>query len=180
MDWSPHQTIIGGKRHIVHTGSIVLCFSRWLFIRFFPDETLERVIQLHEEAFQELGRVPHTMTYDNMTTVGRHIGPGKVWINPTFKRFADQYDFKIIILPPGAKERHGKVERPFHYIEHNFLEGREFQDFQEQGPFSRWVHTHRFTPREEDGAWLEDDIEYVPPLGGLGRAPEVLGASRRS
>jgi hypothetical protein len=36
----------------------VLCFSRWLFMRFFPDETLERVIKLHEEAFQELGRVP--------------------------------------------------------------------------------------------------------------------------
>jgi hypothetical protein len=131
MDWSPHQTIIGGRRQIVHTGSIVLCFSRWLFTRHFPDETIESVIQLHEEAFQELGAVPEIMTYDNMTTVGRHTGPAAVWINPTFKRFADQYEFKIVILPPGAKERHGKVERPFHYIEHNFLAGREFQDLEE-------------------------------------------------
>jgi transposase len=131
MDWSPHATIIGGQRQIVHTGSIVLCFSRWLFIRHFPDETIERVIGLHEEAFEELDAVPHTMTYDNMTTVGRHTGPAEVWINPTFKRFADQYGFKIIILPPGAKERHGKVERPFHYIEHNFLAGREFENMED-------------------------------------------------
>lgn len=131
MDWSPHQTILGGRRQIVHTGSIVLCFSRWLFTRHFQDETIESVIQLHEEAFQELGAVPEIMTYDNMTTVGRHTGPAEVWINPTFKRFADQYGFKIVILPPGAKERHGKVERPFHYIEHNFLAGREFQDLED-------------------------------------------------
>ena len=131
QDWSPHQVILGGRRQIVHTGSIVLCFSRWLFTRHFPDETTESVICLHEEAFQELGAVSEIMTYDNMTTVGRHTGPGKVWINTTFKRFAEQYGFKIVILPPGAKERHGKVERPFHYIEHNFLAGREFENMED-------------------------------------------------
>jgi transposase len=170
MDWSPHQTIIGGKRHIVHTGSIVLCFSRWLFMRFFPDEILERVIQLHEEAFQEVGKVPHTMTYDNMTTVGRHTGPGKVWINPTFKRFADQYDFEIIILPPGAKERHGKVERPFHYIEHNFLAGREFQDMEDlnrKGDLWRAntanVRIHG-TLRQRPMDRLSREMPYLKPL----------------
>jgi len=131
MDWSPHTVSLGGREQIVHTASITLCFSRLLFIRFFPDQTLKRVILLHEEAFKEWGAVPVTITYDNMTTVGRHIGPGKIWINPTFQSFADDYDFKVIILPPGAKDRHGLVERPFHYIEHNFLEGREFSDLED-------------------------------------------------
>jgi len=40
MDWSPHQVVIGGKRQIVHTGSIVLCFSRWIFTRHFTDQTI--------------------------------------------------------------------------------------------------------------------------------------------
>jgi transposase len=75
----------------------------------------ESVIRLHEEAFHELGAVPEIMTYDNMTTVGRHTGKGKVWINPTFKRFTDEYGFKIVILAPGAKDRHGGVERPFQF-----------------------------------------------------------------
>ncbi|MFZ7112740.1 MAG: hypothetical protein ACOWYE_13745, partial [Desulfatiglandales bacterium] len=39
MDWSPHRVILGGRYHVVHTGSIVLCYSRWLFFRHFPDET---------------------------------------------------------------------------------------------------------------------------------------------
>ena len=141
MDWSPHKVIIGGKEQIVHTGSIVLCYSRWLFMRHLTDETLESVISLHEQAFQELGAVPEIITYDNMTTVGRHIGPGEIWINPTFQRFSKEYGFEIVILKPGAKERHGKVERPFHYIENNFLAGREFDDMEDlnnRGDQWRW------------------------------------------
>ena len=128
MDWSPHEVMLGGGPGIVQTGSIVLCYSRWFCFHHFPDQTLPQVIALHKKAFKELGYVPERMTYDNMTTVGRHIGTDTVWINPQFKRFAEEYGFDIIILPPGAKERHGKVERPFHYIENNFLAGREFVD----------------------------------------------------
>lgn len=131
MDWSPHNVILGGREQIVQTGSIILCFSRWAFIRFFTDQCLEKVISLHEQAFKELEAVPKVMTYDNMTTVGRHVGSGKVWINPSFERFAQEYGFKVIILAPGKKERHGIVERPFHYIENNFLKGREFRDLEE-------------------------------------------------
>ena len=82
MDWSPHNVIIGGKRQVVQTGSFVLCYSRWIYFRHFTDQTLESVIRLHKEAFKELEAVPEIITYDNMTTVGRHVGPGKVWINP--------------------------------------------------------------------------------------------------
>lgn len=138
MDWSPHTVIVGGKKMVVHTGSIVLCFSRWIYLNFFTDETIESVIALHEQAFKKLDAVPETITYDNMTTVGMHVGPGKVWINPTFKEFAEKYGFEIIILPPGAKDRHGAVERPFHYIENNCLKGREFIDFAHLQIHGQW------------------------------------------
>ena len=129
MDWSPHNTVIGGRMQVVQTGSLVLCYSRWLYFKHFTDQTLQSVIKLHKGAFKELSAVPKIITYDNMTTVGRHVGAGEVWINPKFQRFADEYGFKIVILLPGKKERHGAVERPFHYIENNFLAGREFVDF---------------------------------------------------
>lgn len=131
MDWSPHKVSLGGRIQLVHTGSIVLCFSRWLYVRFYFDETIDHVIRLHEEAFNELQGVPATISYDNMTSVGFHKGPGDVFINPRFRAFADEYGFRIIILPPGAKDRHGMVERPFHYIENNFLAGRAFSDLEE-------------------------------------------------
>ncbi|MBF0453061.1 MAG: IS21 family transposase [Candidatus Magnetomorum sp.] len=170
MDWSPHKVIIGGKEQIVHTGSIVLCYSRWIFMRHFTDETLESVISLHEQAFQELGAIPEIITYDNMTTVGRHVGPGKVWINPRFERFSKEYGFEIVILPPGAKERHGKVERPFHYIENNFLAGREFDDMEDLNNRAdqwRWnkanVRIHG-TVKQKPVDRLEREMPYLKRL----------------
>ncbi|MBF0433375.1 MAG: IS21 family transposase [Fibrobacteria bacterium] len=138
MDWSPHRVDLGGRETIVHTGSIILCFSRLLYLNFFLDETIDSVISLHEEAFKAIDGVPATITYDNMTTVGKHIGPKEVWLNPIFSAFAKKYGFEIIILPPGAKDRHGMVERPFHYIEHNCLKGREFNDLEQLQNHGQW------------------------------------------
>jgi transposase len=170
MDWSEHKVVIGGRIQKVQTGSIVLCFSRWMFTRIFLDQTIESVIALHEQAFQELGAVPEIMTYDNMTTVGRHVGPGKVWINPIFERFAKEYGFKIVILQPGKKERHGMVERPFHYIENNFLKGREFRDLEDLNQrLDLWranranVRIHG-TLREKPMARLERELSFLKPL----------------
>lgn len=170
MDWSVHKVTIGGRIQKVQTGSIVLCFSRWMFNRIFLDQTIESVIALHEQAFQELGAVPEVMTYDNMTTVGRHVGPGKVWINPIFERFAKEYGFRIVILQPGKKERHGAVERPFHYIENNFLKGREFKDLEDLNQrLDLWrankanVRIHG-TFREKPMARLERERSFLKPL----------------
>ena len=49
------------------------------------------------------------------------------------------------------------------------VEGRQFQDTQESGPFGEWIHTHRFLDGAGEGSSvLEDAILYDPPLGALG------------
>jgi len=47
--------------------------------------------------------------------------------------------------------------------------GSLFQDVQEEGPFSKWVHTHRMWDEPTGGTVLEDEVEYVLPVGALGR-----------
>ncbi len=46
--------------------------------------------------------------------------------------------------------------------------GRQFRDVQIEGPFARWEHTHRFEADGPHACLLEDRIEYVLPLGGVG------------
>jgi ligand-binding SRPBCC domain-containing protein len=51
----------------------------------------------------------------------------------------------------------------------DFIEGVQFRDVQVSGPFARWEHTHRFAPDGTDAFWMEDSIDYAPPLGALGQ-----------
>ena len=121
VDWSPHTVMLGGERRIVHCFSLVLPFSRYMVVRYAMNEQLDTLVAMHEEAFSDMGAVPSVITYDNMTTVGRHQGPGVVWINPTFAEYATQAGFGIFLIDPGKPNQHASVERPFHYIENNFI-----------------------------------------------------------
>jgi uncharacterized protein (TIGR01777 family) len=44
-----------------------------------------------------------------------------------------------------------------------------FRDEQVEGPFERWIHTHHFIPADDGGCFMEDEVEWVPPLGAAGR-----------
>lgn len=44
-----------------------------------------------------------------------------------------------------------------------------FQDTQVSGPFSNWVHTHRFISTGPHKSILEDSVEYQLPMGALGK-----------
>lgn len=46
---------------------------------------------------------------------------------------------------------------------------RGFTDRQLTGPFARWEHQHRIEPDGDESAWLEDAIDFEPPLPPLGR-----------
>src|SRR6218665_2602397 len=51
-----------------------------------------------------------------------------------------------------------------------YVPGSLFQDVQESGPFSRWIHTHRMWNEASGGSVLEDEVEYILPVGALGQA----------
>ncbi len=59
------------------------------------------------------------------------------------------------------------------------IAGRQFVDVQEEGPFTRWTHLHKFEPRADDTCAMTDRIEYVPPLGPAGAVAASLLLKRR-
>ncbi|MEO8140765.1 MAG: TIGR01777 family oxidoreductase [Gemmatimonadota bacterium] len=48
------------------------------------------------------------------------------------------------------------------------IPGRQFVDEQMEGPFARWVHTHRFAPLGGERTRYTDEIGYTLPGGALG------------
>lgn len=49
-----------------------------------------------------------------------------------------------------------------------FVPGVLFVEEQCQGPFRRWVHTHRFEALADGGVCVRDRIDFEPPGGILG------------
>ncbi len=47
----------------------------------------------------------------------------------------------------------------------DYIEGVEFTDVQERGPFAYWRHTHRFQPDGAGACILHDHVEYALPFG---------------
>ena len=63
----------------------------------------------------------------------------------------------------------GPVHERWVALHRDVVPGRGFVDEQVEGPFSSWVHQHKFEALAADRSSLTDEVEYKLPLGALGR-----------
>ncbi len=163
MDWSPYRLLIGAVETVVHCFSLILCYSRRLWIGFFRNERLPTLLYAHVEALHYHLGCPVRLVYDNQTTVtlGR-VGGKPLW-HPTFLEFAKHYGFKPYACKIRHKERKGKVERPFSWIFDDFLRGSVFHSWEDLNQKARvWLDTvanvrkHTTTGRLVDEMYAEE------------------------
>ena len=108
---------------------VVLGYSRLLWLKFYPRQTLATVISGIEEAFAYLGGVPDELLFDQMKAVildDQRPEGGKLLEHPEFLRFAHHWGFRSRACRPYRAQTKGKVERPVRYVRGNFVYGREF------------------------------------------------------
>ncbi len=70
--------------------------------------------------------------------------------------------------------RRGQTEIRIEILHTDFEQDRFFRDEQVRGPFTRWVHTHRFEPESGGGCTVEDHVDWELPIGAAGH---LLGGS---
>jgi hypothetical protein len=127
VDWSDFGWVeFDGKRMKIWCFSMVLGYSRTLYIEFSHSQNLICLGQAHKNAFRYFGGVTDTILYDNMKTVVLSREADKIQWNPQFMDFASFYGFIPRLCLPGRKETKGKVERPFSYIRSSFFVGTDF------------------------------------------------------
>ena len=163
VDWSPYRTVIAGLETVVHCFSMILAFSRKLFIAFYRNERLPSLLHAHVEAFASMGGCARTVLYDNMTqvTLGRRAGQ-PLW-NPAFLEFAKHYGFEPRVCRPRDPDRKGKVERPFSWIYTELIVGNTFESWDDLNTRARtWLDTvanvrvHSTTRRRVDEMFAEE------------------------
>src|SRR5436190_11124699 len=128
-DTSPHPVEIAGKKRGAQTASAVLCYSRMLFFQCYPTFQRFDCKVFLTEALRFFGGSCRYTMIDN-THVVVLCGTGRQMIPvPEMEAFGERFGFQFRAHELGDANRSARVERPFHFIDHNFLAGRRFSSW---------------------------------------------------
>jgi transposase len=128
-DTSPHETEIAGKKRKIQTASAVLCYSRMVFFQCYPTFQRFDCKVFLTDALRYFGGSTDRVMIDNThVVVLRGTGAAMVPV-PEMEAFAERFGFRFAAHERGDANRSARVERPFDFIDHNFLAGRTFSSW---------------------------------------------------
>jgi transposase len=130
-DTSPHTVEVGGRKYKAQTASAVLCYSRMLFFQINPTFQRFDCKVFLTDALRHAGGAPERVMIDNTHVVVLR-GTGREMIPvPEMEAFAERFGFRFVAHQIGNANRSARVERPFSFIENNFLAGRAFTSWED-------------------------------------------------
>jgi transposase len=159
-DTSPHRVTFANtdKLVTVQCAGLVLAYSRRLFIQYYPRFTRFEAKAFLLEAARFMAGVCPICVIDN-TSVLLAAGAGAdAVIAPEMAAFARTLGFRFRAHRVGHPDRKGRIERPFAYVETNFLAGRSFADFDDLN--------------RQALAWCRD-VANRKPKAALGMSPDA-------
>ena len=130
-DTSPHTVEVDGRKYKAQTASAVLCYSRMLFFQINPTFQRFDCKVFLTDALRYSGGAPERVMIDNTHVVVLR-GTGREMIPvPEMEAFAERLGFRFVAHAIGNANRSARVERPFSFIENNFLAGRTFTSWED-------------------------------------------------
>lgn len=128
-DTSPHRVEVGQRSLTAQCAALVLAYSRRLYVQYYPRfARLEAKHFLLEAARFMDGTCP-VCVVDNSSVIVAGGSGAQALIAPEMAAFARALGFRFMAHRLGHPDRKGRIERPFAWIETNFLPGRTFSDF---------------------------------------------------
>jgi transposase len=164
VDWMQWRFPFG----VAYGFVLILAYSRYLYVQFYPRHSLEFFMDGHLRAFQEMGGVTHRIRYDNLKSVVLQRTPELV-LNPQFLDFSRHYGFSIYPCTPGRANEKGRVERVIRDIK-DFLGVNPFSDLREVNrKTSLWCQErnqriHRTTQKRPIDLLPEEKLKPLPQI----------------
>lgn len=147
---------------------MILAYSRYLYVRFYPRQNLEFFLEGHIGAYREMGGVAHRHRYDNIKTVVIERSP-QLKFNAQFLDFARHFGFSIHLCNPYRANEKGRIERALRDLR-DFLRVNTFQDLNDLNrKVSLWriernQRTHRSTQKAPLEALKEETLKALPAI----------------
>ena len=135
-DTSPHRIEVAGKPLIAQCAGLTLAYSRRLFIQYYP--TFKRFDAKHFllQAAQFMDGTASRCVIDNTSVILAGGAGADAVIAPEMAAFARCLGFEFLAHRVNDPDRKGRIERPFAWVEKNFLPGRSFASFDDLNRYS--------------------------------------------
>jgi transposase len=175
-DTSPHRLEVAGNPLTAQCAGLTLAYSRRLFVQYYPKFTRfeAKHFLLHAAQFME-GTCPRCVIDNTSVMVVGGAGADAV-IAPEMEAFAATLGFKFIAHRVNHPDRKGRIEKPFAWVQGNFLPGRSFASFDDLNAQAlRWcVEVANAKPKRALG--MSAEAAYVMEKPHLRSLPAVLPA----
>lgn len=128
-DTSPHRLRLGSKTLTAQCAGLVLAYSRRLFIQYYPRYTRFEAKHFLLEALRFMDGACARCVIDNSSVIIAAGAGAEALVAPEMVAFARTLGFCFLAHRVGHADRKGRIERPFPFVEGNFLAARSFTDF---------------------------------------------------
>jgi transposase len=116
-----YGTVTHGPNRGLRIFNAILPWSRWRFVRFTRDETLETTLRLLAECFEAAGGVPAEVLADRMGCLKGGVVANVVVPTAQYVRFAAHYRFRPDFCEARDPESKGAVEALVRYAKSDLV-----------------------------------------------------------
>ncbi len=172
-DTSPHNIVLGGRRVKAQCAALVLSYSRRIYVQYYPCFTRFECKVFLADAFAFMDGTGGKCIIDNThVIVASGVGPDAI-ITPEMEYFGRLYRTKFEPHWLNDPDRKARVERPFHYIENNFIPGRTFNDWADLNKQAVDWCCHISNPKHKRSLGMSPDAAYIIEQPYLSPLPPV-------
>jgi len=172
VDWGHFGTITyGTTKRKLYGLAVIESYSRMLYISFTHSQKQEALHQSLFDAFKYFGGTPNEVVVDNMITAVTERTGSLIRFNDNFLEFLLPFGINPVACNIRSPHEKGKIERSIHYIRHNFLPLREFNNLQElQSQAMTWLNniantrTHSTTGDVPEKRLQSDHLKKLPDI----------------
>jgi hypothetical protein len=99
-----------------------------MYVEFVFDQTVATWLRLHRNALAYFNGVPERIVIDNLKAGVTQALRDDPQVQHAYGECAEHYGFRVAPCRPATPEHKGKVESGVHYVQRNFMAGRELSD----------------------------------------------------
>jgi len=173
FDWTEYDVIIGERYRKVYCFAMILATTRKKAVCYSLKVDGEAIYEAIQELFHDLGGVTLELLIDNpkaLVSTNNPKSEEEIKYNPHALMMAKHLGTELNACPCYWPRKKGKIERPFNYIEEQFIKGNTFATMDELNHRGKkfvndWCNEkHTTTRRIPNQHYLLEEKELLQPL----------------